>query len=473
MRKLVSLVSAAALLLLVVPAFAQTSTPLPVTPATMSTATPTPASNPGDDIVSGGSITIGEPLEGNLTFASPALRYTLEGAAGAVVSISLSSDDFDSYLSVETSDGEFVASNDDSGGERNSLVANITLPRTGALNIIVESYGHHIGSGTQEGAFTLSVTESSVNRIEYTQEVSDSFTANVLSTDYLFTGSAGDGVIIQLASEDFDSYLRLIDSNDNELITNDDSGGTLNSQIGPFILPSTGTYTIRASSLSGTATGAYVLNLESIETSSIAYGETVDVEFTEGDREFYFTFTGSYADIVSATVDSDRGVNTSLVINDTYNYQIGSDSDGGSGYDPELFDISLTSAGTYTLIVRAEDNQNGTVQVTLDSSPPLSLNDGAQTVTFGDNTTTVPLSFTADAGQNYRLSVAILRGDQSSSINLDVRQGENTVANANASTVSNLVIDFVTSEAGEVTVVISEYSYSGINAEISIQPLDS
>lgn len=464
-----------ALFALTIPVFAQsTATPalIPTTTPTPlpATATPTPAAElPASDL---GVISVGESFEGSLTSDEPSMTFALQGEAGQVVSLTLTSDDFDTYLTVLDSSGNVVAFNDDSNGERNSRIPNVTLPENDSYSVLVESYGQHVGSSAQEGDFVLSVGELQVRRIEYTQSIDGELTSSELSHDYVFTGSSGDTIIVNLSSEDFDAYLRLRDPNGTEVLTNDDSGGSLNSQLGPYILPETGSYTINASSLGGSDTGDYELRLSRVESQTIAYGDTVELEFTEGDREFFLTFQGAYGDIVSAYADSDRGVDTSLTLNDTYNSQLAFDDDSGSGYDPEILGVSLYSDGVYTLLVRAADDANGTVSVTLERVPPLSLDEGAQSLSFSSSQTQFPVVFTGEAGEKVRLTFAVQDDAQSSSLSISARQNGTSVSDFSGYNLSTASIEFTVPSDGEVMLTVSEYSYSNIEIEVSVEHLD-
>jgi hypothetical protein len=100
---------------------------------------------------------------------------------------------------------------------------------------------------------------------------------------YNFSGTAGQQIVVVMSSSTFDTYLYLLDSSNQLIGENDDSNGNTNSRIpvtsGFFTLPSTGTYTIYATSYSpfGTtgSTGAYAISLvpaaNSIQFSAASY----------------------------------------------------------------------------------------------------------------------------------------------------------------------------------------------------------
>lgn len=78
---------------------------------------------------------------------------------------------------------------------------------------------------------------------------------------WTFSGSAGQWVRITMTSSTLDTYLALLDPDNNIVATDDDGGGDTNAKIYVSSLPSTGTYTIIARGYNG-ATGGYQLLLE-------------------------------------------------------------------------------------------------------------------------------------------------------------------------------------------------------------------
>lgn len=490
MRTAKVLLLAALLLLAAVPALAQdtrpTLTPIPTVfePTLIPTATPSPFLemtptftpvgfndiSPASDRQPSGEIEVGDTVEGELTFEVPALTYTLPIVEQMSVRISLASPEFDTYLTVENADGTEVARDDDSGESTNSLVTLPSLP-AGEYTIVVESYGHRQGSATQEGAFTLSVNEVQTHFIEYTQNVEDTLTGSDLNRAYVFTGQAGDSVVINLRSDAFDSYLRLQDDSGFDLITNDDSGGSLNSQIGPYELPYSGRYTIIASSLSGNSTGSYTLSLNRADVSDIDYDESVDVTFNEGETVKFLRFPAEAGDLVTITVDSDETLDTAVALNDPSGYSIYSDTDGGGGYDPELLERYLSSEGDYMIMLTTDDTSGGTVEVTLSRAIPPSLDDGAQVIAFSDTVQDRVLVFDADAGVTYRITLDTLN-QGSFSPSMTVQQSEQFYSSFSFSGGVGGSFDVVFPQDGEVTVQVSDYSYNNARYEVSLSVVE-
>jgi hypothetical protein len=79
-------------------------------------------------------------------------QYTFDGEAGQRVTITLTSNEFDTYLALVDEGGNLVAENDDSSAGNTNSEVSLTLPSTGTYLIIVNGY-----STNDQGAYTLTV----------------------------------------------------------------------------------------------------------------------------------------------------------------------------------------------------------------------------------------------------------------------------------------------------------------------------
>jgi hypothetical protein len=79
-------------------------------------------------------------IAGELTSNEPFARHVFEAHSGETVTITLSSDDFDTYLVLQDSDGTPLASNDDCVQLQRSCIGPVELPHDGTYTIIVDSY---------------------------------------------------------------------------------------------------------------------------------------------------------------------------------------------------------------------------------------------------------------------------------------------------------------------------------------------
>jgi hypothetical protein len=150
-----------------------------------------------------------------------------------------------------------------------------------------------------------SVMAQTAEPIDFGDTVDGSLTAETESLEYTFEAELGQYITVTMIADNFDAYLRLNDSKGNEVASNDDGAGNLNARIGPFKLPFNDTFTIVATSLSGTASGDFTVSLATAEISNIEYTQTVDGELTTAQAAVTYNFTGETGDSVSIAMNSD------------------------------------------------------------------------------------------------------------------------------------------------------------------------
>ena len=94
----------------------------------------------------GGPISIGESVDGDLQVGIHD-EWTFTAAAGDYVTISMVSDDFDTYLELYGPDGQLLTANDDAGSTSRSEIADFSLPATGEYEILARAYWGDAGGG--------------------------------------------------------------------------------------------------------------------------------------------------------------------------------------------------------------------------------------------------------------------------------------------------------------------------------------
>jgi hypothetical protein len=184
------------------------------------------------DLLEEGATVQGELLNG----AGPALYF--QGRRGQAVTIAMNAANnaFDAFLSLEGPGGAAI-SDDDSGSDYNSLIANYLLPHDGIYRIAPGGYGGG-GSGAYTVQFDLSATRPiSPGIAETSTTAQDSL--------WQFPGQAGQLVSIRMDTADasFDPYLTLYGPDATQLRSDDDSGGGWNALI-VAPLPADGSYTL-------------------------------------------------------------------------------------------------------------------------------------------------------------------------------------------------------------------------------------
>jgi serine protease Do len=198
----------------------------------------------------------------------PAEAWELQGRAGDRVQVVLESDDFDSYLYLAGPGLDGVLTDDDSGGELNSLIE-ATLPANGPYKVIAAAL-----SAGSSGGYTLRVEApldlATVPTDGRSIDVGQSVDGQLLASDpvlvegrrgqaWALSGVAGQRVVIDLVADDFDAYLYFAGPGLVEPLSDDDGGDNLNSRL-TVTLPESGSYRIIVSSLSE-GSGAFTLGV--------------------------------------------------------------------------------------------------------------------------------------------------------------------------------------------------------------------
>jgi hypothetical protein len=206
----------------------------------------------GDDKIKVGNAEKPVTIEGNLDdldpkdkkTKGPSKTYAFRLLKGKSYVLDLISEDFDAFLRVEDADGKELAWDDDSGGDLNSRIK-FDPPKDGNYKLIASSLDG------KNGKFQLKIRpgEAVKEIIPAAKEVgNDGFTIKGKLTkdlpgdDGKFTKGAprliqpvkmksGKTYTIDLISDDFDAFLRLLDPAGKEVAFDDDSGGDLNSRI--------------------------------------------------------------------------------------------------------------------------------------------------------------------------------------------------------------------------------------------------
>lgn len=185
------------------------------------------------------------------------------------------------------------------------------------------------------------------------EPVEGALTASAPESLYSFEAEAGTSVQITLVSDDFDPYLVLADADGNELATDDDSAGNLDSRIS-YTFADAGEYLITATSFSGHnggtgATGAYTLSVAQIEVETIEYGETVNGTFTAAAPALEYSFTAAPGDSVIIRLESDD-FDSYLRLRDANGTEIAYNDDGAGNLNSLIGPLALTEGGVYTII---------------------------------------------------------------------------------------------------------------------------
>jgi hypothetical protein len=295
------------------------------------------------------TIAYNEVKEGQIESPSAVDEWVFNAQAGERVNIVLNSQ-FDSYLDLRAPDGEFIASNDDSGESLNAALFDVPIRKSGPHTIVVRGYG-----GTT-GIYGLALTGGHPTIGGGTLASGDSRQV-VLSKQgfkWRYQGQQDTYLTVTIEAEALlDSRLALYGPDGILLTQDDDSGGGLNAEIYEFQLPADGAYTIQAQSTA--ETGLATLTLSSSPRASgggpLVVGKTQAGTLKPG-RSHHWSFVGEAGQIVNISLNS-VDFDPFLEIRNSQNVILAENDDSEGSSNSALNFFTLPADDTYTLIARS------------------------------------------------------------------------------------------------------------------------
>ncbi len=252
--------------------------------------------------------------------------WQFEGHAGQLVAVALNAADpnSDPYLRLIGPDLQPLASDDDSGGNRNALVVT-TLPQDGPYYVSAERL-------EGDAAFTLRLIEPQPLAWDEPQ-------AAVGDASALWQFEGARGQLVDLAATPADGAPpRLILRNTNGASLVEREGW-----IAAQILPADGRYVLEARPAAGQT--PYTLTLASITAPALAFDQAV-TSTTQADP--IWTFTGQAGQIVDLALNSDRlTFDPELALLNGGGNEIAHDYDGGGDLNARIAAFILPADGQY------------------------------------------------------------------------------------------------------------------------------
>lgn len=407
------------------------------------------------------TIAAGETVTGNLSMENPTDEYVLEAEAGTVLTITLISFDFDTYLQVLDASGEVIAFDDDSAGSLDSRIGVFIVPDEGGpFTVVANSYGNLFFDDPGVGAYDLSVVETEVQPIAYGETAEGSVTGDAPIQGFRFTGEAGDIVSLTLNTDDFSLFMELTGNG----LRNFSSGGV----IGPVVLPEDGDYIVTVASFDPVPNATFTVSLETVVPQEIAFGEEAIGVFDAETSAIYYTFEGSEGDVLDITLDSGESIDTFISLLDPEGFEIAFNDDGGAGFDPELRGVALRADGAYSLVVRPYiEGDSGAFTLTVDNQSSRSLEDGPIIVRISDKQFASTLSFDGVAGETVTLVARPLTVNFAEP-RVTVRQDGEVLATNTVGRVGSLGITFEVPGDGPVIVTVEDLNGNASVVEFTL-----
>ncbi|MGJ3237101.1 MAG: hypothetical protein ACFE0Q_00200 [Anaerolineae bacterium] len=261
------------------------------------------------------------------------------------------------------------------------------------------------------------------------------------TVEYTVSLSADVEVEITLESDDFDTYVRVLDADGEEVAFNDDGFSSgFNSRL-EFTPDDTSVYTIVVDAFGGPAAvvGEYELNVvlvdgeeasdETDETdesdasssgdASLAYGDEEEFDVDDED-ELILTFDGADGDVVTIVAISEADQSLTISLQDPDGDEIALFDDFAFGA-ALLVRVPLEADGLYTIEIAERDGAEleDEIEVQLIESEILDLDAGIQTTSLDSEISQDYMIFEAEEDVVYVIYL-IFDGDIDSSVEVDV-----------------------------------------------------
>lgn len=330
-------------------------------------------------------ITYGESAFGRITNEQPQLFYFLRATRGDVISIHMqrTSGNLDPHLDLATSQGQVLVSNDDSPEAQGTLDAAIQDYRvlTSDIYLIVATrFGREAGS--TQGSFVITVSRTPLDDLgdsaetalllDYGMTVQGELTDERPQRFYEFQAGRGDVVTLSMnnTNGNLDPYLRLLNANQEEIASDDNSGENRNARIAAYTIPITDRYIIVATRFGleqGQSTGSYSFSLNGRpgvvggQALEIIYGAAVSGQINQENVSEQYVFFGQAGDTIRVSMARSTGDLDPLVtLYDSDRKQIAFDDDSGTDQDALLESFELPRDDMYLISASRFDREAGT-----------------------------------------------------------------------------------------------------------------
>jgi hypothetical protein len=333
------------------------------------------------DLQAGGSVdasTLGNNCVGRIANA-PDVQLDFTNSGGPLV-FSVESD-VDTSLVINNATGDWVC-DDDSGNDFNARVE-IPNATSGIYDIWVGVYSEaenfaeatlNITQGAASAPVNVASVPTGVDRIERGNlEVGDGRRPEGQYQDaYTFAGTAGEEVVFDMRSDDFDTYL-IVRSPSGVETTNDDYNGDTRRSVVTRTLSESGQYQVVASSFFEDDAGPYTLSISRPMATAPELRIQENGTLAQGDATRQ---SGAFAD--SYTFDGSPGRRAVIDLNSTdFDTYLVLTSPSGAVIENDDFDSlshsridsELGESGTYTVDVTSYSaDETGAYRLTIDRS---------------------------------------------------------------------------------------------------------
>ncbi len=325
---------------------------------------------------------INVPISGRLTFELKQNIFVLEATEGQTLTFTLEHDLPEEQLNLQVRLGANDRLVPYTRTEDGRLEVEVTVEVTGTYSVYVaRSQSSRAGPIT----YSLTVTDGgdspptgptpqTSRTIAYGETVTDMLSDETYEIDFTFEGNSGDVITIEMTADldsgNLDTFLTLLSPNGDALAENDDIDlRTTDSAISEYMLPESGTYTIKASRYggeTGSSSGEFALTLTLVSAGDepdipppddgdtpLTYGSTVTGVIEGSTYRIPYNFEGNAGDrivIEMNDVDDTRKLDAYLILTDETGEVLAENDDVDLNSTDSRIEFELPADGTYTIV---------------------------------------------------------------------------------------------------------------------------
>lgn len=210
------------------------------------------------------------------SLADGGAEYSFDGEAGKYVLISVSSADFDPALALIDRDDFEIAFNDDSRGQKDSIIGPLALPYSGRYALEISAQPLMMAQGAIDGDFVIKIAEVSLAPVTFGGATSFALNADAPTQFFLLPVATGDSLTATLDSGGrLDTVLQVVAPNGGEFAFDDDSGTGFDAELSNLVFDHAATYILAVSSFDSGESGQGTLHIRRNPVHALEDGETV------------------------------------------------------------------------------------------------------------------------------------------------------------------------------------------------------
>jgi len=286
-------------------------------------------------------------------------RWSFSGQAGQIVTLSMNSADFDTFLELRNSQDIILAESDDSPEGTNALIELFALPANDTYTVVARS-----PSNQQGGDYNISLKQATVaagGGSLVADTPAQALLAAGQADTWTFQAEAGSYVTVQVQSDLFDPYLELYGPGSTLLAEDDDSGGGLNAALPDYPIETDGEYqvVVRSARQDRNESGVYEILLTTTQdvdtTGQLTSGDTIEGSLSQG-QQHTWTFEAGQGSTVTIRTESTT-IDTYLALYDSAGELIAFNDDFQGTTNAVINNFAIPQDGEYRLVTRAYSDQ--------------------------------------------------------------------------------------------------------------------